>query len=212
MAKTFKRTPAGIAEWPHLHAPDTKYKTEGEYTIKVRFDNPADAQEIIEEFDRLKDEAIKAEQKRRAEEKAKDPKKKFAPIKEADKSIRIDEETGAVTVGFKMTASGVSKKNGQPWSRKPALYDAAGQPLADGVRIGGGSLVKVAYDMHPFYKAIGGGVSIRLEAVQVLKLVEWGQRDASAFGFENEEPEDDTAEEATPGSDIEGAGQTESDF
>ena len=47
--------------------------------------------------------------------------------------------------------------------------------------------MKVAYVLSPFSTAIGVGVSLRLEAVQVLERREWGSRDASAFGFGDEE-------------------------
>lgn len=213
MAKTFKRTPAGIAEWPHLHAPDTKFDTDyGVYRIKVRFENQAVVQDILDAARKLIAEEMEAEKARRAEAKKKDPKKTFKPLKEADSPIVINEDTGEVTISFKAKAGGISKKDQKPWTRKIAVFDSAMQPLPEGTRVGGGSTVKVAYDMQAFATAIGVGVSMRLEAVQVLKLVEFGQASAGYFGFENEEPEDDTAEEATPGSDIEGAGQTESDF
>ena len=36
------------------------------------------------------------------------------------------------------------------------------------------------------------GIQLRLNAVQVLDLVEFGGRSASAFGFDTEDDEDDT--------------------
>lgn len=198
MAKNIKHTPVGVAEYPRITgAPDTKFDTDGVYRVKVRFDNPADVADILAEVDaavKAKMEEAKAE---RAEAKKKEPKKAFKPLKFADSSIVTNEETGAVTISFKMKASGVSKKTGNPWTRKPAVFDAAGKPLAADVQVGGGSKVKVAYELSTFSTAIGVGASLRLEAVQVIELVQFGQGDATYFGFKNEAPEtDDSSDEA----------------
>lgn len=110
-----------------------------------------------------------------------------------------DEPTGEYEFNFKMKASGVSKKTGKPWTRKPAVFNAKGKPMSDEekAKVGGGSVVKVAYEITPFYTAaLGAGVSLRLEAVQVLELKSFQARDASAFGFGEEEGYDGVDEDA----------------
>lgn len=184
--KEIKITPAGIALYPKLNEPDTKFKAEGQYSVKLRL-SAEDAQELIEEIDSLADEAF---DEALAEAKNEREKKK---IKRADPAYSAEEdedgkETGNFLFNFKMAASGVSKKTGKEWTRTCPVFDAKRKPIdLKNIQIGSGSVVKVAYFLSPFSTAIGVGVSLRLEAVQVLERREWGSKDASAFGFGDEE-------------------------
>ena len=92
-----------------------------------------------------------------------------------------------MTFRFKLKAK-VTPKQGDPFEQRPAIFDAKGKPLQE-AKIGGGSKVKVAYELIPYYTAIAGaGVSLRLKAVQVIDLVEFsGGASADAFGFGEEE-------------------------
>lgn len=197
-------TPKGVASWPRLHEPDTKFKDEGEYSIKLRLSGSA-AAELVAVLEAAADESYEAAKKQIAEAKAKEKNpKRRAEIKErADVPYKElyenDEPTGEYEFNFKMKASGVSKKTGKPWTRKPAVFNAKGKPMSDEekAKVGGGSVVKVAYEITPFYTAaLGAGVSLRLEAVQVLELKSFQARDASAFGFGEEEGYDGVDEDA----------------
>jgi hypothetical protein len=67
------------------------------------------------------------------------------------------------------------------------VFDAKGTPMKD-VQVWGGSEVKVAYVLRPFYTVmVGAGVQAKLSAVQVIKLVTGGARDAGAYGFNEED-------------------------
>jgi hypothetical protein len=171
-------TPKGIANYPKLTVPDTKFNAEGHYSVKLQFTGD-EAQELSAFLDEKSEEAVaeaKAENKPKAGQKAK-------PIKEADKPYSWDDD-GNLVVSFKMKASGVTEA-GKAWSRKPALFDAKGKPLGEGVNIGGGSTLIVSYTPSPFYTAlIGAGISLRLEAVQVIDLKEYQGSTADSFGFE----------------------------
>jgi hypothetical protein len=124
-------------------------------------------------------------------------------IKRADPPYQETEDEEHVEIGFKMKASGVRKKGpdkGSRWERRPLIVDAKGIaiPANKTPRIGGGSIVKVSFEMGEFYtKLVGAGVSLRLAGVQVIKLVEWGVTPES-LGFEAEE--DDEAFDSTAGS------------
>ncbi len=185
-------SPAGIAVYPRLLGdPDTKFKAEGVWSVKVTFANRevpgVDA--MLTKFEETIEEARKAAAADADHMKALKKKgKKLAP---ADRSFTIDEDTGEVTVNFKMTASGKSKKTGKDWTRKPAVFDKNNQPLPEETKLGSGSLIKVAYTYEPFYTALGYGCSIRLEAVQVLKIVEWGGGNAESYGFEASDDSDE---------------------
>ena len=188
-------SPRNVASWPRLHEPDTKFKKEGEYSIKLRLSGAA-AAELNAVVEQAHEDAYEANKKAIAEAKAKEKNpKKRAEIKErADLPCKElyenDEPTGEYEFNFKMKASGVSQKTGKPWTRKPGVFNAKGKPLneAEKAKVGGGSVVKVSYEITPFYTAaLGAGVSLRLEAVQVLELKSFQARDASAFGFGVEE-------------------------
>ena len=59
------------------------------------------------------------------------------------------------------------------FSQRPALFDAKKNPIPAGQSIWGGSLMKVAYQLIPYNTPmLGAGISARLKAVQILKLVE----------------------------------------
>lgn len=178
-------TPAGVAQYPRLNVPDTKFNTEGTYSVKLSFSGD-EAQELSAFLDNKLQESI-------AEAKQNNPNKK---IKEADAPYSWD-DNGTLTVSFKMKASGVTKE-GKPWNRKPALFDAKGKPLDATVMVGGGSKLIVNYTPAAFYTAmIGAGLSMRLEAVQVIELKEGGGQSSESFGFK-EQDGFEAAAESTP--------------
>lgn len=198
-------TPKGIASWPRLHEPDTKFRDDGEYSIKLRLSGAA-AAELNAIIEQAHEASYEANKKAIAEAKAKEKNpKKRAEIKErADLPCKElyenDEPTGEYEFNFKMKASGVSKKTGKPWTRKPGVFNAKGKPLSqeEKAKVGGGSVVKVSYEITPFYtSALGAGVSLRLEAVQVLELKSFSSRDATAYGFGEEEGYDGAGEDAS---------------
>lgn len=60
---------------------------------------------------------------------------------------------------------------------KPTVVDSKKTPLPEDTRVGGGSKIRMAVELY----AYDGGVSLRLKAVQVLELVEYGNSAAAAF-------------------------------
>lgn len=170
-------TPAGIAQYPYLTKPDTKFNPDGEYKISVEIPGAA-AQDIVTFLDEQFAASV-------AKAKKENPGKK---IKEGDVPYSVDDDSGKVTVRFKLKAK-VTPKQGDPFEQRPALFDAKGKPIGTDTKIGGGSKVKVAYELVPYYTAIAGaGVSLRLKAVQVIDLVEFsGGASSEAYGFGEEE-------------------------
>lgn len=190
------KSPKGLAIYAWLNTPDTKYKAEGEYKVTMRFSGD-DAVKLKEQVDGFIEKAIdlaveEAEEKARA----KDPKAKFdkakarAKVKLADKPYRVVEdedqnETGELDFNFKSKASFIDKKTKETVNRTVPLFDAKGKKT--GAIVYGGSELKVAYDVSPFSTAIGTGVSLRLDAVQIITLKTGGARDAAGFGFGEED-------------------------
>lgn len=170
-------TPAGIAQYPYLTKPDTKFNPDGEYKISVEIPGAA-AQDIVTFLDEQFAASV-------AKAKKENPGKK---IKEGDVPYSVNDDTGKVTVRFKLKAK-VTPKQGDPFEQRPALFDAKGKPIGADAKIGGGSKVKVAYELVPYYTAIAGaGISLRLKAVQVIDLVEFsGGASSEAYGFGEEE-------------------------
>ncbi|MET3601144.1 hypothetical protein [Martelella mangrovi] len=208
-------TPAVTFIYPKLNEPDTKYKEEGEFSVKAVLTRD-EAAPFIEEL-RPVYEAAEAEARERLGEMKPAQVKKleakgitfsmnplFSPVYDEE-----GDETGEVEFKFTMKASGVVRKGpkaGQPWSRRPALFDAKGAPLRSSVAIWGGTVGKVAFTPSPYFVdgTLTGGLALRLSAVQVIDLVSGGQRSAAGFGFSKEEggyeqpeeaPEDEDAKE-----------------
>lgn len=180
-------SPAGTAQYPYLNKPDTKFNPDGEYKVKLEIPAGAEADKIATFLDEQLEAAIERAKKE-------NPGKK---IKTGDAPYSMNDETGAVVVNFKLKAK-VTPKNGDPFEQRPAVFDAKGKPLKD-VNVGGGSTLKIAYEVIPFYTAmVGAGISLRLKAAQVINLVEFsGGAGADAYGFGEEEgyeAEDNSAE------------------
>ena len=191
-------TPKGTAVYPQLTKPDTKWKSEGEYSAKIRL-SEEDAAPLLAKIEKIMEENFK-------EVKAglladKDPKTKGKSIAAAKALKMADvpykrvvdaegEETGELEFNIKMKASYINKEK-EVVPMTPKLFNASTppKPLPKGVQIWGGSIIKVAGEFNPFYTAkVGAGISLRLSAVQVIKLVSGsGGGDASSFGFGGEE-------------------------
>lgn len=177
-------TPRGLFRYPRLDSPDTKFNAAGVYKVDLVL--PAElAQPLIKKIDTAMAASF-ADAK--AENKGKKIKMSDAPYKAVTNDK--DEETGEIKFSFKMTASGEYKtgaKKGEKWTARPQMFDAKAQPLKD-VKVGGGTEGRVSYEIMPFYTAlVGAGVSLRLKAVQILKLVEYGNKDAKSYGFDAED-------------------------
>lgn len=181
---TIHKSPAGIAQYPRLTKPDTKFKADGEYKVTLVLPG-AEAAPLIDLIDKAMAESL-VTARRENPTKAKTIK---AATDKPYKAVTDDEgnETGDYKFNFKMAAKVTSRTTKESWEQKPDLFDAKGKVLIN-PKIGGGSKVKVAFELFPFYTAlIGAGVSLRLRAVQVLDLVEYNSRSASGYGFGEEE-------------------------
>jgi hypothetical protein len=198
-------TSKGKFKYPRLNEPDMGNddypKPNGEYSVQL-VQTAEEAKPLIDKltplFEKAKEDG--------AEEFAKLPpaaRKKLKDVTvndffstEFDKET--EEETGNLIFKFKMTASGVSKKTGKKWSRKPVVFDAKGKPLVNAPSIWGGTIGKVNFEVSPYFikGTAAVGISLRLQAVQVIELVSGQGRDASDYGFGEEEgyAHEDTAE------------------
>lgn len=178
-------SPKGVAVFPKLNEPDTKFKAEGEYATKLAFD-PNDKQVIafIKKLEQVQKEMFQEF----LAEKPGNKKFSLAPVytEELDKE---GEETGRILVNFKMKASGTSKRTGKQWTRSPAVFDSRGTRLENVPAIWGGSVLRVAAEAVPgpvpssklFY------LSLRMNGVKVIELVTSGGQTADSLGFGDDE-------------------------
>lgn len=125
-----------------------------------------------------------------------------------------EEETGFVLFKTEMKAGGKRKKDGSPWSQKPAVFDSKGKAIPKVPAIWGGSEGRVSVEASPYFIPGTGaaGVKLNLKAVMLLKLNSGSQKDASGFGFVPEEDGFDASDYQAPDEDsnpFDGEGMSE---
>lgn len=162
-------TPLGEAVYPSLNRPETRFDENGIYKVTLKI-KKQDASALIKLFDEAIDDSLN-----RAKEDNKGKSIKLAP-----KPYNVEGDYALFK--FKMKASGVSKKTKQKYEQRPALFDAKKAPLPDDKIVWGGSKLKVAFQLRPYFTPmLGAGVVSQLKAVQVIDLVEGGGGANSVF-------------------------------
>ena len=172
----------GTAMWAKVFEPDTKFNPQGDYSINLQMP-VADSVKMSEQLESLVqvkfNEAVE-----------KDPRLKNTlttqPVCQPVYDRDTGDDTGNVEFKFKLKAK-VQKKDGTYYEQQPAVVDAKRTPMTKETLIGNGSKVKVAFEpiayMMPATKKVG--VSLRLKAVQVIDLVEYGNSATSVFDEED---------------------------
>lgn len=200
MAQKQKRekivTPVGVVKFSHLTVPNTKFNKLGEFSVDLLLDPADPAVAKLKESLEAKAQEVRA----KALAEAKDGKtKKAIEAYEVYTPFSADEdkegnETGNVV--FKAKQKAVIEVQGKdPIKKTVAIFDAKQKPLL-GKKIGRGTKMKVACTLAPFVapglKTLG--VSVWLEAVQIIELHEFGGGSADSFGFGEEEGYTDEGE------------------
>lgn len=222
------RTPRGVFRFPALSKPDygtTEHpKPDGEYKVDLVL-TEAEAAPLLAKLTPFHEEAIEAAKEAFAQLKV-DQRKKLKDVT-VNELFRVEydqeteEPTGNLIFKFKMKASGTSKKHGKTstWNRKPTLFDATGKPLKGKLPdIWGGTVGVIAFEARPYFIAgtAAAGLTLKLEAAQIIELRSGGERAASDYGFEEEDGWSAPAEESFDdfGDDDDGdtAGANEGDF
>lgn len=174
-------TPDGVAKYAHLNQPQTNFKAQGVYGVHLIID-PNDPT-VAAWINGLKDEETKgfaAAQKENPKAVNKTVLMKPDTSKDSDGN---DIPTGKIVVKFSHDAAGV-RKDKTEWTWKPDLFDANGTPLPKGIVVYGGSKIAVSYQMKPVLMPTGDFyLSLKLQGVQILSLVDSFTREASSLGF-----------------------------
>ena len=198
-------TPAFIAKWVSLGKPDTKYKPEGEYRITILVPK-AGHEEFLDFLEKQRVLAVEdVKQKLMTDTKTK---AKAKTIKQSNLAYKPEldaegNETEFVQVSFK-----AKRKDGTEWTFRPKMFDAKGAELPVGTNVWGGTKLRVSYQCDSYYVAASqeAGLSLKLQAVKIIELKSGSGRDASAYGFGEEEdgydstPTEVAGAEGTPAS------------
>lgn len=165
----------GKAIYPHLRTPDMFEGNDLGFTIRL-MPSVEDAQKFEEFLLRELDKAAAL------------PEFAGKRLNAPNALIGMGETKEGDTVFKFKTKSSYRTKSGDIMNRVVPIYDSQGKPLPKNVDIGHGSIVKVAFSIQPYYKTKTiRGLTLYLNAVQVLELVERGDGDAASFGFGAEE-------------------------
>lgn len=193
-------TPAGVAIWPALGKANTKFNPEGVFEIKLRMDrNDPKVAAFIEKIAEARDNAVEHIRKEYEDKAAKSTgsakANAMAAIKRitpADSPIKpfYDEdgnETNEVTITAKLKAV-FKRKDGSVGTHEFVPCVDAKKVAFDPreVNVGGGSICKAQVSVYPYVvpSSMQAGIAVRLEAVQVIKLVTFG---AKADMFDEED-------------------------
>ena len=171
MSQTTNISEIGEAIYPHLNKPDVRFSEAGEYKVTLKVAK-SDATEMLKLYNKAIEDSLKlAEQNQKGK-----------GIKNAPKPFT--EEDNFVFFKFKMKATGVNQKTKEKFSQRPQLFDAKKNPIPLSTLIWGGSKMRVAYNLVPYYTPmLGAGITARLKAVQVISLVEG--KDSNLFSKED---------------------------
>ena len=175
MAYTQYVTPKGKAFYPNLRTPNVYEGEDLGYDCKLILS--PEEEEKLTEF--LHKELAKAAASPEFAGKKLDAPNSFIGIGTT--------QDGETFFKFK-TKSTFKTKSGDVMNRVIPIFDAHGKPLPKSVDVGHGSIVKVCYSVCPFWKSSKvKGLTLILNAVQVIELVERGKADFGSYGFEAEE-------------------------
>lgn len=178
-------TPKGTLVYPWLTKPDTKFNPQGEYRTTLAVPQES-CEEFCKKLDKILDDFFNEEV-----EKAKPQDKK--KIKKAEPYTPqyndAGEETGNMIFKAKLKAE-VTMKSGESYTQKPKLFDAKGAAIPASVNPYGGTQAKLSVQVVPYCMPATKecGLSLRLQAVQVIQLVQGsGGGNADSYGFEEED-------------------------
>ena len=185
MAQSKKKftSPIGVAVYPRLNKPDTKFDAAGVYKTNLAL--PADAEStkrlvafLQKRYDDYVAQLTEANKGRK-------PKMNDVPFE--DEFDKDGNATGNILFKFSSKASGVY--NGKPWERKIKLFDAKGNSTT--AEVWGGSQIKVSFTVGEYKAGVNCGIKCYLEGVQVIELVSGSGGSASDYGFGEEDGYED---------------------
>lgn len=170
----------------NLNEPSTKFDKDGLYQSNILLSKD-EGEKLAEEIKKVRTEQFKTYGKGT----------KVAELTQCVPFTTADEETGEETPDeegrYVLKAKAKAfMKDGKP-SFKPQLFDAKGNKISIS-NIGAGTVAKLAVELSGYSVAGKTGVSVKLKAVQIIDLVEFGGGSAESYGFGEEEGFEGTEE------------------
>lgn len=160
-------SPAGIAVYPHLHAPDHRFRSDGEYKAAIRIAPGDEADKLEARLTKYADGALPHARSKNWD--------KAVEIKESPWRPFEREEDGSLLIKTKARATGKNRYTDKQWSFRPNIVDGQNKPIPVDTQIGSGSILKLLFEVAPYnMPEVGAGITLRLDGVQVLKLQLFG--------------------------------------
>lgn len=171
-------TGTGTAMYPYLFTPDTKFSSDGVYSVTLRMTKDIGGG-LYKQLQKQLEEHLAYVEKTTG----KMPEKvNPLPVKE----LTDDDGIEVLDFKFKMKPS-FKGKDGVLVEQQPAVFDSSLTPLLEDCALGSGSTMKVNFAPIAYNTQMGSGVTLRLAAVQVINLVSWtGEGSTSGFEVESE--------------------------
>lgn len=174
-------TPEGVAKFPWLTEPDTRFNDAGEYKVNLVLPKDDEAtQALIKKIEKVFADFQKT--------------LKGAKLKKLPDSLGFEDEftedgdeTGNVIFKFKAKTGYTNKAGEYVKMEAPKLFDSKLQPIAKGTAIWGGSTMMVNFTPSAFDAGKNIGVTLRLNAVQVIQINNGGGASAGDYGFGEQE-------------------------
>lgn len=168
-------TPIGVGQYLYLEQPDFEYNSAGDWKVKLFLDPTLpEVKTMMATMDALLEEAVVY-----FTEQAETPKKKKL-VRPSDNTPYYfetdddDEPTGRIYINPKSIASGTTKE-GKQWKRQMPIFDAQGVRVTERLNAGSGTTLRASLLLRAYYNAQSGvGVSLRLTAIQVIDLKQFG--------------------------------------
>lgn len=185
MKLTKLTTPIGIAKYPSLNTPDTRFESQqakgGEYHVDLRIEED-EARPMVEKLEQLLAEWVTTANAERKKEK----KKPLQVFSSKPWSVEYDEEgnpSGYYILKIKRGAQW-KDRDGNVQKNTLRFFDANGEGLTSlDEKIGGGSKLRVAFNVRGWVAPIGIGLALDILAVQIVELSSWGGGGDTDFGF-----------------------------
>lgn len=168
-------TPKGSLLFPHIYEPETYEGKDVGYTVNIKFDQK-ETDAFIAVIDKELEKAKHSIKLKPGQKWSAEP---FLGYRE--------DKDGDIVFKFKAN-SHYTTKSGETHKVTIPVFDAHGKPIKDPLSIGNGTIAKVAYTLVPYWiSKVVNGIKLRLDAVQIIDLKEYGEKDAKGYGFGEEE-------------------------
>lgn len=198
------RTAKGIAVFPSVHKEATfkengKVVPTGKYECKIML-NDKDAQKMIAQLEKLWDDAMENPAKYGVSE------SKMSKVSGSEPNLGFYEDKDGNTIFKTSCRTKWTDSAGKERKIIVPVFDAKAKPTS--VEVSGGSTIKLQITLVPYVMSkTNYGVSLRLEAVQLLELKEWTKNPFDEEeGYEGmDDREEETAEESQEGAEDDGA-------